>query len=162
MTPERTDIFTVPAKAYATAYARQHAGAWVAALAVPVLAAVVAGFYDMRWWIVGLMALMIVYPMVLTMAWLTLTGRPSMAMRLRPQQWTFGNGGSLDVDFFRFDVVADEAAGRSPVGEVTSAISAVKPCGAYYAVRLVAGAPFDILLIPSRMMPTELLNDYPE
>ena len=153
MSEADSDIFTIPAKVYASAYARHRAGMWVAVLAIPLIAAVVAGFHDIRWWLVGLMALMIVYPMVLTMAWFALLGRADMASRLRPQRCTFTDDGCIAVDFLHFN----PEDGHEPVDSEHARIVSADNHGRYTELRL-ADSRFDILLIPAQKVPDHILN----
>lgn len=149
-----SEIFSIPAKAYAAARARRYAGAWATALALPLIAALIAGFYDMRWWFVGLMALFILYPMMLTMAWFTLTGSPAMALLLRPQRWTFNGDKSIYIEFFHFDTEEHP----EPVDRRTVTVRDVASGGRFSTVKAAPNQQFDILLIPSGLVPPEFLN----
>lgn len=158
MTDTTSEIFSISAKTYAAARARQYAGAWAAALILPLVAAVIAGFFDMRWWFVGLMALFIVYPMVLTMAWFSLTGKAYMALLLRPQRWTFHKNRRLDIEFFRFDMEKDS----EPMERRSITIKDIAPGSHYISFKAAPGQHFDILLIPAELVPAEYLNLYSE
>ncbi len=153
-----TEIFTVPAASYASAYGSRHLGTWAAVLALPLLASIIAGFFDIRWWFVGLMLLLIVCPMAVAMAWISLIGRPSMALRLRPQQWTFNDDGKIHVDFFHFDRSEHPEA----IASENVCIASVSPGSRYTTVRLQPGARFDLLLIPAAMLPAAILNTFSE
>lgn len=155
----RSDIFQVPAATYAKACLSRKAGPGTLLLIiVPVAAGIVAGFADMRWWLVTLMLLLLVYPMAMTMAWFAMMGKPAMAMRLRPQRWTISTDGVLSLEFFHFD--HDEEP--EPVNTEIASIASVSPQGQYTAVRLRPGSRFDFLLVPSRMMPQTILNFFCE
>jgi len=64
-----------------------------ASLAVlPLLACVAAGLVmaDYRFMLVGLMLVFVAYPGVVAIAWLSMVSAPDVALKLRPQTWTFG------------------------------------------------------------------------
>ena len=56
----KRETFTLPAAAYAAVYARRYGAVTMAVAAAPLIAAMIAGFSDIRWWIIALMALFIV------------------------------------------------------------------------------------------------------
>ena len=153
-----TDIFQVPAATYAKACLSRKAGPGTVLLGIPVAAGAIAGFADVRWWLVTLMLLLLVYPMAITMAWLSLMGKPAMAMRLRPQRWTMTADGNISLEFFHFE----HEENPEPVNTESASIASVAPKGQYTAVSLKNGSRFDFLLIPSRMMPPTILNTFCE
>lgn len=154
----RSDIFQVPAATYAKACLSRKAGSGTVLLIIPVAIGAIAGFADIRWWLVTLMLLLLVYPMAITMAWLSMMGKPAMAMRLRPQRWTIAADGNMSLEFFHFE----REDNPEPVNTETASIASISPQGQYTAVRLKPGNRFDFLLIPSRMMPPTILNTYCE
>lgn len=158
MEDSASEIFNISPKTYAAARARQYAGALTAALALPLTAALIAGFYDVRWWFVGLMVIFIIFPMVLTMAWFSLTGSPSMALLLRPQRWTFRDDRKIDIEFFRFDLEENPA----PIERRTVAIRDVSPGSRYAIFKAAKNQSFHILLIPVELLPAEYINLYSE
>lgn len=153
-----SDIFSISPHTYAKARARKYAGAWAVALVLPVIAAVIAGFYDMRWWFVGLIVLFIIYPMVLTMAWFSLTGSPSMALLLRPQRCTFRRDRKVDIEFFHFDTEENP----EPADRITVAISDADAGSRYITLKASPGQRLGLILIPVSQMPPEYLNLYSE
>lgn len=154
----QSEIFTVPAKEYAKAMASRHSGMLAAAAIVPILILAIAGFYDLRWWLVGLMLLMLVYPMMLTIGWFAVTGRPSMGLLLRPQRWSFGNGNSIHISFYRFDTDKN----HEPVDSENVVVDSVDYGSRYCTLRLKPGSRFDVLLIPSGIVPQAFLNAFTE
>ncbi len=154
----KRETFTVPAAAYAAVYARRYGAVTMAVAAAPLIAAMIAGFSDIRWWIIALMALFIVYPMVLVMAWLALTGKPSMATRLRPQCWHFMPDNDIAVDFLSFPKDEEEQTTVSTCRISTAQI--VRSCryGKRTALFLAKDAPFDFLLIPSDLVPDYIID----
>jgi len=161
---ENTGAFSIPAASYAAVYARRYAALGLTIAALPLLCAIVAGFSDIRWWLIALMCLLIVYPMVLTMAWLALMARPAMSMRLRPQVWHFLPGGGFAVDFLRCarngedNSYAPEIAASLTIS--SNEITKAAVSGRFYALYLRQGCDFDFLLIPSALMPEALVNHY--
>ena len=148
--------FTVPASAYASAYARRYACAWAAALSLPIVCGIIAGFYDLRWWFITMMCLFIVYPMVLVMAWFSLTGQPSMAMRLRPQECAFSPDGNLSVSYYAFD--SDDT--DEPIATECHNIRSIRTYGKYAAVITDSPAKSNLHLIPTRLVPDSMINSY--
>lgn len=108
-----TAVFSIPAQEYVKATARRRLGAaaWLPALLLA--AAVPAGFADSRWWYVGLMAALIIYPMALSMAWFALVGHQSMELLLRPQRWTLSDG-TLTVEFMHYLTAKGDSAPSEP------------------------------------------------
>lgn len=155
-----SDIFSISPQTYAKARARKYAGAWAAALVLMVIVAVVAGFYDMRWWFFGLIVLLIVYPMALTMAWFSLIGSPSVALLLRPQRCTFRSDRKVDIEFFHFDFDTEE--NPEPSDRLTVAICGVDSGSRYITLKASPGQRLGLILIPVSQMPPEYLNLYSE
>lgn len=153
-----SDIFSISPQTYAKARTRQYACVWAAALAIPAIIAIVAGFYDIRWWFVGLIVIFIVYPMAITMAWFSLTGSPSMTLLLRPQRWTFRKDRRVDIEFFHFDTEENP----EPAERLTVAIRSVNAGSRYIVLRTMPGQRFGLILIPVAFMPPEYLNLYSE
>lgn len=153
-----SDIFSISPQTYAKARTRQYACVWAAVLAIPVIIAIVAGFYDIRWWFVGLIVIFIVYPMAITMAWFSLTGSPSMTLLLRPQRWTFRKDRRVDIEFFHFDTEENP----EPAERLTVAILSVNAGSRYIVLRTMPGQRFGLILIPVAFMPPEYLNLYSE
>ena len=96
--------------------------------------------------------------MVLVMAWLALTGKPSMATRLRPQCWHFMPDNDIAVDFLSFPKDEEEQTTVSTCRISTAQI--VRSCryGKRTALFLAKDAPFDFLLIPSDLVPDYIID----
>lgn len=95
-------IFSCPAPLYARAMVRRFLAryAWVGVAAVVALG--VAAIFDTRYVYVLLIVLMVAYPMVFSMIWITKTGSADFVRATRPQRWTFQPDGSAEIEFFRF------------------------------------------------------------
>ena len=108
--PVITPIYTVAASAYVNAEARRYIAKWWWAVAAAPAALAVAGAHDMRFLYLALMLVLVVYPMVLSMMWIVLAGRPSTSMLARPQHLSIdGDGATL---FFHAFPKYDEAEGE--------------------------------------------------
>ncbi len=116
------DRFTPGAAPYVRAEALRRISRlwWLPALALIVLVA--CGFSDTRFFFLALMLLFIVYPMVLSMMWITLAGNKALVLFSRPQEWTFSDE-AFEVRFFPYDADADTpplSTLRVPYSEVTA------------------------------------------
>lgn len=153
----QSPVFSCPSGVYVRAVAKRllRRWLWLPVLVTAGLAA--AAFADIRFAYVLLMAVFVVYPMVLTMVWLSLTGSPHAVQALRPQRWTFGHGAdnALTVEFFRFDPEEPENPGQAVATEAYAAtdIERIDRSGGYTYVwlRRPSGA---LLAIPTAMTPT--------
>ena len=159
-----TEQFSIPSATYAAVYVRRYAATASAIAAVPLLCAIIAGFYDIRWWLIAIMCLLIVYPMLLTLAWLALLARPSMTARLRPQRWMFGQDNSVEVQFLHFPSAGEDADGQAEVAEtfnfLPGDIDTISSSGRNSILRFRKERKFDFLIIPSDLFPEEMLNNY--
>lgn len=95
-------VFSCPPRLYAHAKVRRvlMRYAWVAAAAALGLGA--AAFADTRFVYALLIVLLVAYPMIFSMVWIVITGRPDFVRATRPQRWTFRPDGSAEIEFFRF------------------------------------------------------------
>lgn len=155
--------FTPSASAYAAAYVRRKAGLVLGCILPPVIAAAIAGLFDMRWWFVGLMLLFIVLPMALSMAWFTLIAKPEMAVRLRPQKWNFTPDGGAEIEFYRFpatDDTEDTFVLADTFSFTPSDITDIVEEGNNTRFCLHKGSRFDILLIPTPLCPPAINSLY--
>lgn len=153
-----SDTFTIPSSAYTAVYARRYGAAALAVAALPLLLAIVAGFSDVRWWIIALMTLFIVYPMVLTMAWLAMMAKSSMTQRLRPQRWEFMPDGGFKAEFLHYPKDDEEQTVAASCTIDRKQIAALRRYGSRSAFVLVKDAPFDFLLIPSDLVPDYIID----
>lgn len=103
----------------AGAYAREEAAS-ILRFALPVIALIllasfIAGVYDARYIIVGLMILFIAAPMAVFMVWLKMTSRTDILLRLRPQRWSIDKEKrTLNIELFSFKVAGDISDKESP------------------------------------------------
>lgn len=129
---------------------------WLPALLTIVL--IVASCFDIRFAYLLVMVLFVVYPMVLTFIWITITGQKHAVMATRPQRWTFGESAenALEVEYYRFDT--DDSA-DAPAQAVdckvycADSIERIERSGSYTYVwlRHPKGA---LLAIPSEYTPS--------
>lgn len=71
----------------------------VAALPAAVCAAAAAALGDWRYVVVALMLVMVAYPGLAAVAWLSMAASPSVALKIRPQTWTFG-ADAVRIDYY--------------------------------------------------------------
>lgn len=150
-----TEIFRVPAAEFVktTAMRRLWSIAWIPALLL--LAAVIAGFADSRFWFLGLMLLFIVYPMAMSMAWFRLVGHPSMSLLLRPQSWIL-DGNTLAIRFHRY--TSDDEGNNPDVKETLTFPATILEEAETHSKFTIVPAPenmykIQFLLIPANLMP---------
>lgn len=97
-----TGQFSVAAAVYVKAVARRRLWGVIWLPALLLAAAAVVGCFDNRFWFLGLLLLFIVYPMALSLTWLSLAARPAMRWLLRPQEVAFEQSRTT-VDFYGYD-----------------------------------------------------------
>lgn len=95
---QSTGQFSVAASVYVRAVARRRLWGVVWLPCLLLAAAAIAGWFDSRFWFLGLLLLFIIYPMALSLTWLSLAARPAMRWLLRPQEVSFHPDG-ITVDF---------------------------------------------------------------
>lgn len=154
------EIYSIPAKEYASVYLRRYCtmpGIFIAAM---LAVAAIAGFDDMRWWILALMFIFIVAPMALAMTWFVVTGRDDMPLRLHPQSITEQNG-NLSIEFYPYDYDAENPMSILTVSICKDLLSKADYGKRYIRVDLTADTPFDFLLIPTEAIssPQNIANE---
>ena len=144
-----TGQFSVAAAVYVKAEARRRLWGVIWLPALLLAATAVAGYFDNRFWFLGLLLLFIVYPMVLSLTWLSLASRPAMRWLLRPQKVIF-EPGKTTVDFYGYDEDAPVVASLSlSDGDITD----VEQTGKYVTVFLRENSfGIDFLLIPTEIL----------
>lgn len=112
-----------------------------------VLACLVAGCLDWRWWIVGLALLFNVAPVLLALQYLAALMEPRAVRVLSTQCWTLTDDSRLRVDLFRsIDPESSPEARESCILATDDFVSArTASCG--LVLRLKDGAPFSILIL---------------
>lgn len=154
----KSEVFSVPAWRYAKLASGRY-DKYAGAIIVPAIVFLgIAGMDDWRWWIIALMLLFLVFPMLATLGWFAIVGRPEMALLTRPQQWTFGGRGEILVRFYRFDREKDP----EPVDSLSAEVAEISFGKKYDTVSLKQGSRFDVLLIPSGQLPEVFLNTFTE
>lgn len=154
----KSEVFSVPVWRYAKLASGRY-DKYAGAIIVPAIVFLgIAGMDDWRWWIIALMLLFLVFPMLATLGWFAIVGRPEMALLTRPQQWTFGGRGEILVRFYRFDREKDP----EPVDSLSAEVAEISFGKKYDTVSLKQGCRFDVLLIPSGQLPEVFLNTFTE
>lgn len=112
-----------------------------------VLACLIAGIFDWRWWVAGLAVLLNVAPVILALQYLAALMHPLTVRTISAQQWTLNPDSTLRIDLFRSldSEVAPEPRESFSIRpeEIVSAQAAA--CG--LVLRLRPGAPFAILIL---------------
>lgn len=148
---DRSEIFTIGIHRYVRATTRRlilrHM--WLPAAVLAALSA--AGFNDSRFWYLALIILFIIYPMAVSMMWISLAAKPELTALSRPQRWSFGSD-SLTIDVYPFEYdTTTECAGTFTVP--FDKIRTVET-GRITTVYLEDGTlPYPFLLIPSDLIP---------
>lgn len=151
-----TDIYKVPASAYASTYLRKQCTIPAVVFGMLLAVAFIAGFNDVRWWLVGLMAIFVVAPMAVAMAWFIATGRKDMAIRLRPQSIET-DGNALTVSFYPFEYDEENLQAIDSVVIDKQNMAAVVYGSKYTRISLQQDKPFDFILIPNEALPQATL-----
>lgn len=141
-----SEMLKVPARAYATIYMQRRYGVAGLLYALLIVAGIVAGFGDVRWAIVTLMAIFILTPMALTMAWLTVMGRRDLPMRLHPFM-ARADADNLTISYYAFDY-DDDSRPIMVIVLRAKDISGIARDGKFIRLDLNPGADFDFLLLP--------------
>lgn len=155
----RTETFKVPAAAYANAAARHlFFKVLPALLAVIAILAVAAGF-DTRWAYVLLIVLFVVYPMIMSLAWMVCAAAPEVSLCTRPQRWEF-TARTLTVSLLSENSEYSENSenSRTVIHTITvrpADIAAIAVRGANTVLRLVPGDKNTVrfLIIPTALIP---------
>lgn len=153
-----TDIFKPSARIYAKSYVRHTVATWGFVVSLPFVAAFFAGFFDIRWWLVGLMLLMIAYPAFVLFAWLAITSRPHQATMVRPQRWTFADDGSIEINFYPFEHNDDTPPAKTlriPRHLINSFVTDTKLCRFKLSDK---DMPF--ILIEISLLPPHIISQY--
>ncbi len=149
-------VFSVPARVYARALGLRLLRRWAWLPALATLGLLGLSFRDVRFAYVLLMTLFVVYPMLLTLGWLAITGKRHFVRAMRPQRWTFGSGDSpaLAVEFFRFQTDDSDEIGEAVENFACNAeaIERIDRSKGYTYVWLRdTGTP--LLIIPTELTP---------
>lgn len=146
------DLCRIPSSAYIREYFIRYGRFPAGFVAIMLLIAFVAGFNDMRWWLIGLMGLFVVVPMIIAMSCFIAIGRKDMALRLHPFAIRQIDN-ALMLDFYRFDHVEENPGPFQSVLLTGDKIKRVA-FGKKFLRLTVSGAdPFDFILIPKESLP---------
>ncbi len=159
MMPEQS-TYRVPPSAYIKEYLFKY-GRLPALVVLALLSvAFIAGFSDMRWWLIGLMGLFVVVPMMITMGCFIAVGRKDMALRLHPQSVSQTADG-IELSFYKFDSDEENPEPIQSVMLSGDKISRVTYGSKYIKVNLRQSDPFDFILIPTEYLPhSTIFEDY--
>lgn len=155
MTDTVTPVFRVSSSRYAAVEAKRWLAriGWIPAIAV--LVALIAAMYDSRFLYVALMLVFVVYPMILTLAWLSLISRPLVIRRQQPQSWTIHCDGSVTVSYFDPD---GNQTGTEFIPH--DAVSEVDNGDKYITLHLMSAPSDGIIMIPASLAPQDLTDRY--
>ena len=152
-----TPRFTVGASEYVKTDARQRLSHWWWCIAVPVVALCIAGIVDSRYFYLALMLIFIVYPMLLSFAWLATAAHKTMPRLTRPQEWQF-SADAFVVDFYPFENTEDSIPLKT-IRISNNDITDIRRTGKYWQF-IVKAQVYDIkfLLIPAEYVPAENID----
>lgn len=97
--------FTPGAAPYASLLARRLLIRYLPGLLAVLCIPAIWAFFDSRMIYVCLITLFIIYPMIMSLAWLAAVAKPEVTLCSRPQRWTF-EGDVITVDFLDSEGVA--------------------------------------------------------
>lgn len=126
---------------------------WLAALVLIVLG--IAALGDNRYAYLALMVAMVVYPMVFSFVWLTISAQPAMSTLTRPQSVAFTDD-SITVKFFPHEI--DEDNFPEPVHTLIiyrDMISGYEIGKNHTQINL--DKQFDFILIPTALLPKDYI-----
>ena len=156
--PYNNKPYRIPASTYADAYKRRDAGILFALLVLPTATCVVAGCFDIRWFFIAFMWVMISLPALNALGWYGLMAQPDMVLRLHPQRISMDNG-ALVLNFFEYqqleqedtsaDTTDDEPIPYRTVVIPISDIKDVRKGTTHVTITFRHGARFDFILIPN-------------
>ena len=148
-----TGQFRVEAAVYVKTAARRRLWSVVWLPALLLAAAAVAGCFDSRFWFLGLLLLLIIYPMALSLTWLAYVARPEMRWLLRPQELTIDPDGAT-VGFYGYD---EDAPLESSLHLAQGDIREGESTGKYTAIFLTENSfGINFLLVPTEKLPAEV------
>lgn len=142
---------------------RRQAVVVVALAALPLSACVVAGLAmaDYRYVLVGLMLVFIVYPGVAAVSWLSMASASDVAMKLRPQTWSFGED-SACLTFYSYE------EDPKPVDSVEISFEAlerfeIRGKFAYFFIVIPTfGSKGEYYIVPASLLPSGLAQSLTE
>lgn len=154
-----TEIFTINATKFASIEGRRLLFRW---LWLPVVAAIilaVIGLTDARYAFVALIVLLVVCPMIFSLAWFSLIGKRQVAKFTHPQRWTFCDD-KIVVELFHFEQT-DDSVPFENVEIPRTQISDVDFSSNPVIVRLLPQTNMpSFLLIPQNLFPQTFIKDY--
>ena len=130
----KTELFRTPPGPYALIEARR--SGWKLGLPALLLVMVpgVLSLSDIRYGVIVIMVICVVYPMILLLAWLKITAMPGMVLRMRPQQWELNSDSSLSIRFYPFGADEESASAITEIVLTPDQIESIEPFGEYQVV----------------------------
>lgn len=155
-----TPVFTVSPSAYMRELAFVWLGRWWGVLALPLAAATVWSFYDLRAVYIGLIMIFMVYPMVMSLVWFGYAFSPAALRAIAPKHLVL-TPEAITVEY-------DEGEGRNTIHEPirinVSDIRSVEIHKRHYTI-VYDKSPECRLLIPSDVLDDGMkrtLQAYPQ
>lgn len=154
-------IFKLPATDYVKAVAGQLLFKWLPLLLAVIAILAVAAVYDLRWAYVLLITIFVVYPMLMSFAWIAVCASPDLLLCAHPQRWLFSSQ-TITVEFFPLNTSVDEDSEDSAPAEPfasatvsTSGIASISTRGKNTIIRLAPDRSDKIrfLIIPTTYIP---------
>lgn len=143
--------FTPGASMYASILARRLLIRFLPGLLAVLCIPAVWAFYDSRMIYLALILLFIIYPMIMSISWLTVTCSNHVTLCSRPQRWIFHDD-SVTVDFLAYDgnTTVDTIAFKWKDVSVTLS-------GGRYIIETDENARARILILPVDKVPENLV-----
>lgn len=147
-----TEIYAVAPGKYLGAIARSIMGRLWWLLLIPIIF-FIAGFINWRWAAVGLIILMLMYPMTLTTALLSHALRPEVIRRSASRRASFEDD---VITIYREEKISDET---SVVFTAVESLKIIDLIPAGNLTKIVVGPKiFDFILIPTPLLPVKLMK----
>lgn len=143
--------FTPGAAVYASTLARRLLIRFLPALLAVICIPAVWAFFDIRMLYLCLMLIFIIYPMIMSMAWIAVVAKPHVAMCARPQSWRF-DGDYVAVSFLAYDGETVVKCLRFEWKDVDVEFSAKR----YIIDRRNAGDDIATLILPADLVPDNI------
>ena len=123
-----TGIFTIPPSLHAWQDMISLANRYWYIPALPMLAGILAGIADWRWWIVALIILFIVLPTTALFAWIAVLGHEDAVRDIYPHALSVTNAGDITVEYQPMQPDAPDTIGSAPDKHTATEAHCPAPC----------------------------------
>ena len=154
-----SEIIRISPSRYVAVDIRRRVFGAVSMAVVPLACCAVAGMAmsDYRFLLVGLMLLFVAYPGIMAVAWLSMAAAPDVAMKIRPQAWSFGESSAV-VTFYSYDE-EPSPVDRSEICFDDLKKFEIRGDFAYFFTRIPTfGSKGEYYILPASLLPAGLAN----